>query len=120
MNEYEERAWQELEAKQLRKTLTKGDEMTKDDLIRYADMVGYDVDEDEVHAPAAGRYGIDPRLVQFAQLVANATTMRQKARYYQDGYEAGQRDEREACAKICEEFVLGDPHAAAIRERNEK
>jgi hypothetical protein len=95
--------------------------MTRDDLIRYADMVGYDVDDDDdVHAPAAGRYGLDPRLVQFAELVANATTMRQKARYYQDGYEAGQRDEREACAKICEEFVLGDPHAAAIRKRNEK
>jgi hypothetical protein len=95
--------------------------MTRDDLIRYADMVGYDVDDDDdVHAPAAGRYGIDPRLVQFAELVADSMLIRQKAKYYQQGYEAGQRDEREACAKICEEFVLGDPHAAAIRERNEK
>ena len=67
--------------------------MTRDDLIRYADMVGYDVDDDDdVHAPAAGRYGLDPRLVQFAELVSNATTMRQKARYYQDGYEADKHE----------------------------
>ena len=95
MNEYEEEAWQELESKQLRKTL-RSDEMTREDLIRYAEMVGYVIDEDDnVHAPAVGRHGLDPRLYQFAQLVANAMTIRQKARYYQEGYEAGQRDERE-------------------------
>ena len=44
--------------------------MTKDDLIRMADFVGYDVDEDEVYAPASGRYGLDPRLEHFAKLVA--------------------------------------------------
>jgi hypothetical protein len=45
--------------------------MTKDDLIRMADLVGYDVDDDDdVHAPASGRYGLDPRLEHFAQLVA--------------------------------------------------
>lgn len=97
--------------------------MTRDDLIRMADLAGYDVDEDDVHAPASGRFGIDPRLVHFAQLVAKRYAqllIRHKAKYYQEGYEAGQRNEREACAKLCEEFVLGDPHAAAIRERNEK
>lgn len=94
--------------------------MTRDDLIRMADLAGFDVDEDDVHAPAAGRYGLDPKLVHFAQLVADSMLIRHKAKYYQQGYEAGQRDEREICAKICEEFVLGDPHAAAIRERNEK
>lgn len=54
--------------------------MTKDDLIRMADLAGYDVDEDDVYAPAAGRYGLDPRLEHFAQLVAEF--------------------EREACAKL--------------------
>ena len=45
--------------------------MTKDDLIRMADIVGYDVDDDDdVYAPASGRYGLDPRLEHFAQLVA--------------------------------------------------
>jgi hypothetical protein len=45
--------------------------MTKDDLIQMADMVGYDVDDDDdVYAPAEGRYGLDPRLEHFAQLVA--------------------------------------------------
>jgi hypothetical protein len=48
--------------------------MTKDDLIRMADLVGYDVDDDDdVHAPASGRYGLDPRLEHFAQLVAEHT-----------------------------------------------
>lgn len=28
--------------------------------------------------------------------------------------------EREACAKVCEEFVMGSPFAAAIRARGEK
>jgi hypothetical protein len=44
--------------------------MTKNDLIQMADLVGYDVDEDEVYAPASGRYGLDPRLEHFAELVA--------------------------------------------------
>jgi hypothetical protein len=91
--------------------------MTRDDLIRLADLAGYDVDEDEVHAPASGRFGLDPKLIHFAQLLTETVLSRQKAKYYQQGYEAGQRDEREACAKLCEEFVLGDPHATAIRER---
>jgi hypothetical protein len=48
--------------------------MTKDDLIRMADLVGYDVDDDDdVYAPASGRYGLDPRLEHFAQLVAEHT-----------------------------------------------
>jgi hypothetical protein len=48
--------------------------MTKDDLIRMADLVGYDVDDDDdVHAPASGRYGLDPRLEHFAQLVSGYT-----------------------------------------------
>jgi hypothetical protein len=39
-----------------------------------ADLVGYDVDDDDdVHAPASGRYGLDPRLEHFAQLVAEHT-----------------------------------------------
>jgi hypothetical protein len=45
--------------------------MTKDDLIRMADLAGYDVDDDDdVYAPAEGRYGLDPRLEHFAQLVS--------------------------------------------------
>jgi hypothetical protein len=44
--------------------------MTKNDLIQMAYLAGYDVDEDEVYAPASGRYGLDPRLEHFAKLVA--------------------------------------------------
>jgi hypothetical protein len=36
-----------------------------------ADLAGYDVDDDDdIYAPAAGRYGLDPRLEKFAKLVA--------------------------------------------------
>jgi hypothetical protein len=68
--------------------------MTRDDLIRLADLAGYDVDEDEIHAPAAGRYGLDPKLIHFAQLVAAAALSNKKARWYQEGFLAGQREER--------------------------
>jgi hypothetical protein len=80
--------------------------MTKDDLIRMADLVGYDVDDDDdVYAPAQGRYGLDPRLEHFAQLVS----------------ELVRQDEREACAKLCEGYVGAtfDMCAAAIRGRTE-
>lgn len=73
--------------------------MTKDDLIRMADLAGYDVDDDDdVYAPASGRYGLDLRLKKFAELVAAA--------------------EREACAKLVEE--VGRQTAAAIRARGDK
>jgi len=36
---------------------------------------------------------------RFAELVAEQTHTNNKAKWYQEGYEAGQRDEREACAK---------------------
>jgi hypothetical protein len=45
-----------------------------------------------------------------------------KAKWYQEGYEAGQRDERELCAKLCEAYIapsIGKEIAAAIRGRTE-
>jgi hypothetical protein len=37
-------------------------------------LINHDVDDDDdVYAPAAGRYGLDPRLEHFAQLVAEHT-----------------------------------------------
>jgi hypothetical protein len=55
------------------------------------------------------------------------TNIINKAKWYQEGYEAGQRDEREACAKLCEDinktfgvgFIVVDHCAAAIRGRTE-
>jgi hypothetical protein len=41
-------------------------------------------------------------LERFAELVSEQTHTNNKAQWYQEGYEAGQRDEREACAKLCE------------------
>ena len=67
---------------------------------------------------------------RFAALVAERTLTNQKAHYYQEGYEAGQHDEREACAKVCDDraFELFEGTdlwielidcAAAIRARGE-
>ena len=43
-------------------------------------------------------------LERFAELVAEQTHTNNKAKWYQEGYKAGQRDEREACAKLLDDF----------------
>ena len=55
---------------------------------------------------------------KFAELVAEQTHTNNKAQWYQEGYEAGQRDEREACAEVCEGYQFD--YAKAIRARREK
>lgn len=71
-------------------------------------------------------------LVRFAELVAEQTHTNNKAKWYQEGYEAGQRDEREKCARLCDDLsegLVGDDvdgawgagHCArAIEARGEK
>lgn len=105
--------------------------MTKDDLIRMADLAGYDVDDDDdVYAPASGRYGLDPRLEHFAQLVAdlvrqNERNLRRTKKEWSDYERAIAADEREACARLCENVVSNEGYvqskwcAAAIRGRTE-
>ena len=63
----------------------------------------------------------DEQLERFAELVAEQTHTNNKAKWYQEGYEAGQRDEREACAKLCEDLFMSDGSwcAKAIRGRTE-
>ena len=114
--------------------------MTKDDLIRMADLVGYDVDDDDdVHAPAAGRYGLDPRLEHFAQLVAgyalryerpNVSTKLQNSdtsaervqeidKSIHDVVQKAIAIEREACAKHYLEIMRNAVDKAISREREE-
>jgi len=45
-------------------------------------------------------------LEKFAELVENQTHTNNKSKWYQEGYDAGQHDEREACVKLCEEVLL--------------
>jgi hypothetical protein len=50
------------------------------------------------------------------------TNIINKAKWYQEGYEAGRRDAREACAKLCEAYIapsIGKEIAAAIRGRTD-
>jgi hypothetical protein len=61
----EDIAWDELEARLLRQEQAK----RRLKLILLAQQAGFEVDQDDVHAPAAGRFGLDPRLEVFATLV---------------------------------------------------
>ena len=92
--------------------------MTQDEIVRMALEAGYQ----SVYlsdAPIGRSYQF---LERFAALVAERTLTNQKSRYYQNGYEAGQHDEREACAKVCEEMPLPgwkEELVAAIRNRSD-
>ena len=81
--------------------------MTQDEIIRMAREAGFEVDEGLFPFEAAeDKYiGTERTLERFAALVAERTLTNQKSRYYQNGYEAGQHDEREACAKVCEDEI---------------
>jgi hypothetical protein len=93
--------------------------MTQDDIIRMALQSGFERNS----LGWSFTYGrLDDHLERFAALVEHAVLTRQKARYYQDGYEAGVAAEREACAKLVENYgparvLSGEDCAAAIRTR---
>jgi len=73
--------------------------MTRDDILRMALQSGFERNS----LGWSFTYGrLDDHLERFAALVEHAVLTRQKARYYQDGYEAGAAAEREACAEIAE------------------
>jgi carbamoylphosphate synthase large subunit len=72
--------------------------MTRDDIIRMAREAG------AMTGTGSVQFRLDDHLERFAALVEHAVLTRQKARYYQDGYEAGVAAEREACAKLVENY----------------
>jgi len=61
----EDEAFDELEARLLRQEQAK----RRLKLIELAQQAGFDVVADDIYAPAAGRFGLDPRLEVFALLV---------------------------------------------------
>jgi hypothetical protein len=71
--------------------------MTRDDIIRMARQVGFVLDEADFIYPNPRRSGIQLELERFAALVA--------------------QHEREACAKVAEEGLIGHTIAKAIRAR---
>jgi hypothetical protein len=74
--------------------------MTKEDIIRMAREAGA-APYTNRHYPDRTTHTFSPdQLERFAALV--------------------RADEREACAKVCEEFVMGSPFAAAIRARGQE
>lgn len=94
--------------------------MNREDIIRLAQ---------EAEIPGSWDLNwFDPYLESFAALVARHTLLNidpSKLMSYQEGFEAGQLSEREACAKLCERtpswpFYPSVEAAAAIRARGAK
>jgi hypothetical protein len=82
--------------------------MNKEDIIRMAQETG--VTAERVRD-----------LINFANLVI-ANHPPQSFMSWQEGYEAGKQTEREACAKICDEFCYGSTKILverAIRARGQ-
>ena len=99
--------------------------MTRDDIIRMAREAG----ATEIgHKPMAHHF-TEAQLERFfhkAQAHALANIDPSKFMSYQEGFEAGQFAEREACAKVCDELetcsdaeFFGYEFSAAIRARGQ-
>ena len=94
--------------------------MNREDIIQMAQQAGF-VWLGEYHS----------NLEDFAKLVAEHTLSNidpSKFMSYQEGMEAGRLAEREACAKLCDEFpdigyidkkLTSDYHAHLIRQRGQ-
>ena len=80
--------------------------MTREEIIEMARQAGfldYVLDDGTTDA-------VDKRYEAFARLVAKHTLMNidpSKFISWQEGFEAGVAKEREACAKVCEEYAIG-------------
>lgn len=101
--------------------------MTREDILRMAREAGIDVwwDSGNEH-----RERLQEHLERFAALVAAHTLSNidpSKFMSYQEAYEAGQFAEREACAKLCDDWTKANyvyvngavQCAAAIRARGQ-
>ena len=99
--------------------------MNREDIIRMAREAG-------AVFPADGsyhRFESEENLEHFAALVAKhklLNTDPSSFMSWQEGYEAGKQTEREACAKVCEDYgraeemqAIGNDYAEAIRARGQ-
>ena len=77
--------------------------MNREDIIRMAREAGFNVEQGYLLRIT----GIDEDIERFAALVAKHTLANidpSSFMSWQEGYEAGKQTEREACAKLCEEY----------------
>ena len=80
--------------------------MTRDDIIRMAREAGLTLEEASryMHFAALVAEHEAAKWAQGAKVSIPTITMEQKfSFYYRNGYKAGVKAEREACAKVCEE-----------------
>jgi len=78
--------------------------MTKEEIIEMARQAGV---RDDEHTFEFSQYKY---LERFAKLVAKHTLLNtdpSSFMSYQEGVEVGRMAEREACAKVCEEYAIG-------------
>ena len=73
--------------------------MNSDDIVRMALKAGISVATSDSWIPIIGPATIE--------------------RFFKLAYEAGAKDEREACAKVCDPYTHGQWFAAAIRARGQ-
>jgi hypothetical protein len=95
--------------------------LTQDEII---EMLRASCDKDRVDPEQNGFWVIvTEELERFANQIAQHTLSNidpSKFMSYQEGMEAGRLAEREACAKVCDEFLpLGNKCAYAIRARGQ-
>jgi hypothetical protein len=91
--------------------------MNRNDIIRIAQEAGLHIATDVKWMPIIGLEYAE----KFAALVI-ANHPPQSYMTWQEGYEAGKQTEREACAKLCEEYVgygTRTEFAATIRARGQ-
>ena len=91
--------------------------MKRNDIIRIAQEAGLHIATDVKWMPIIGLEYAE----KFAALVI-ANHPPQSYMTWQEGYEAGKQTEREACAKICDEFCYGSTKILverAIRARGQ-
>jgi histidinol phosphatase-like PHP family hydrolase len=93
--------------------------MTREDIIRMAQEAGLHLATDAHWMPIIGLEYAE----KFAALVAAAERDRAiniAMKAAENAYDKAVAREREACAELCEKFVLAKSCAVAIRKRGEK
>ena len=105
----------------------RGEQMTRDDIIRLAQEAGFICDEADFIFPNPKRAGIQLELERFAALVEQHLVKQgyrkcaegQKTTQFCGMLEAAVTAEREACAEICDGYAQARFAAKAIRARGE-
>ena len=86
--------------------------MNREDIIRMAEEAGFFIKENEIYSMSTqSDQELTEWIERFAALVAKHTLANidpSSFMTWQEGYEAGKQTEREACAKVCDEYDVAE------------